>query len=57
MKAKSKKTLKRIFKCQDCGKADETVKLRICPFAKEVHNEIVKVRICNSCEYERAMDI
>lgn len=43
--------------CEDCGKDKEDTRERECPFAKEIYDNEVLVKICNDCACERAMDI
>lgn len=45
------------FTCEDCGKTDDTVEKTICPYQKELYNEIVKTTLCTNCEGSRSDDI
>ena len=46
-----------VLKCDDCERNIFTSFCDYCPFAEEIHNEIVKVTICEQCCEERVMDI
>lgn len=43
--------------CDDCGKSGPDVHETICPFSKEIYDEIVDCALCDDCETQRALDI
>ena len=45
------------LKCGDCGAVGETVKDTTCPYAEEIHDEVVDITVCSDCYYQRLMDI
>jgi len=44
-------------KCQECGREDETVRLRDCVYSEEVNGTKVEEIVCDACEHEHLMDI
>nr|WP_168711077.1 hypothetical protein [Ningiella ruwaisensis] len=47
------------MKCDRCGvdeSEDETVKRTYCPYAKEIHDEVVECTLCQECFHQRWMD-
>lgn len=44
-------------RCEDCGQLKEDVKITNCPFAEEINNELIKVKICDACYKERLWGI
>lgn len=52
-----KKTVKpkKPLKCQDCG-TTEGVERTLCPYADEIHNQQIKIKVCKRCYRERYMD-
>lgn len=43
--------------CQDCGIENETVTQTTCPFAEEIHGDIIVITVCNDCHQQRCDDI
>jgi hypothetical protein len=43
--------------CDDCGKSGPDVHETICPYSKEIYDEIVDCALCDDCETQRALDI
>lgn len=43
--------------CSSCGKQDETVALRKCGYAEDVHGTEEWETVCDDCEHEHLMDI
>ncbi len=43
--------------CDDCGKDKEDVTKVNCPYAEEIHNEIIECALCDECYHERCMEI
>ena len=44
-------------KCEDCGNYGEDVTYDACPFASEIHGDETPLWLCESCRYDRMMDI
>lgn len=53
-----KKAIKKklALKCDDCG-TTENVQETICPYAQEIHDEIIDMNLCDDCLEQRAGDI
>ena len=49
--------MKDYLQCDDCGQIKEDVEHTVCPYAEDIHGEIVEVILCGDCFHERCMDI
>ncbi len=43
--------------CQDCKEAKPDVSEALCPWAMDVHNDSIHIRVCDECYHERAMSV
>ena len=45
------------MKCDDCNKEDDSVIETLCPYAEDVQEESIEVKLCDYCYQERCYDI
>jgi hypothetical protein len=48
---------KKKLKCDDCKQEKNDVEQTFCPFAEEIHNEKVAVKLCKDCYLNRCDEI
>lgn len=49
--------MKRVLKCRECGKQDETVHKRLCAYEQEINDKDVSEIICDDCEENHREEI
>ena len=42
--------------CDDCGEEKPDVHETTCPYAEEIHGELVDCTLCNDCYHERYLE-
>ena len=52
-----KRKIKKMIKCDECGKEKDDVKECFDPYSDEINDEKIKCNLCDECYHDRCMEI